>query len=92
MAEETPPVDEMNYEQLAQDAKRGIIRSALERAAMPEGIPRTHARALARTHARTGHGRADIHSQRCERAWDRKDSIPIPWVRTVYYVMSSAYS
>lgn len=42
MAEETPPVDEMNYEQLAQDAKRGIIRSALERAAMPEGIPGAH--------------------------------------------------
>ena len=42
MAEETPPVDEMNYEQLAQDAKRGVIRSALERAAMPEGIPGAH--------------------------------------------------
>jgi len=42
MAEETPPVDEMNYEQLAQDAKRGVIRSALERAAMPEGIPGPH--------------------------------------------------
>ena len=39
MAEETPPVDEMQYEQLAQDALRGVIRSALERAAMPDGIP-----------------------------------------------------
>ncbi|KQW79678.1 SspB family protein [Brevundimonas sp. Root1279] len=42
MAEETPPVDEMHYEQLAQDALRGVIRSALERAATPEGIPGAH--------------------------------------------------
>ena len=41
MAEETPPVDEMHYEQLAQDALRGVIRSALERAAS-EGIPGAH--------------------------------------------------
>ena len=39
MAEETPPVDEMHYDALAQDALRGVIRLALERAAMPEGIP-----------------------------------------------------
>ena len=42
MADETPPVDEMHYEQLAQDALRGVIRSALERAALPEGIPGAH--------------------------------------------------
>jgi len=42
MAEETPPVDEMHYEQLAQDALRGVIRSALERAAGPGGIPGAH--------------------------------------------------
>ena len=42
MADETPPVDEMHYEQLAQDALRGVIRSALERAATPEGIPGAH--------------------------------------------------
>jgi hypothetical protein len=42
MAEETPPVDEMHYETLAQDALRGVIRSALERAALPEGIPGAH--------------------------------------------------
>ncbi|MFN3931421.1 MAG: SspB family protein [Brevundimonas sp.] len=42
MADETPPVDEMHYEQLAQDALRGVIRSALERAAEPEGIPGAH--------------------------------------------------
>ncbi len=33
MAEDTPPVDEMHYEVLAQDALRGVIRAALERAA-----------------------------------------------------------
>ncbi|WP_372707883.1 SspB family protein [Brevundimonas sp.] len=42
MADETPPVDEMLYEQLAQDALRGVIRSALERAALPAGIPGAH--------------------------------------------------
>jgi hypothetical protein len=42
MADETPPVDVMHYEQLAQDALRGVIRSALERAALPEGIPGAH--------------------------------------------------
>ena len=42
MADETPPVDEMHYEQLAQDALRGVIRSALERAALPEGLPGAH--------------------------------------------------
>lgn len=42
MAEETPPVDEMHYDVLAQDALRGVIRLALERAALPEGIPGAH--------------------------------------------------
>jgi len=32
----------MHYEQLAQDALRGVIRAALERAALPEGIPGAH--------------------------------------------------
>jgi len=32
----------MNYELLAQDALRGVIRAALERAATPEGIPGAH--------------------------------------------------
>jgi hypothetical protein len=41
MAEQTP-VDEMNYDALAQDAMRGVIRSALERAASPDGIPGEH--------------------------------------------------
>ncbi|HEX8470285.1 MAG TPA: ClpXP protease specificity-enhancing factor SspB [Brevundimonas sp.] len=42
MAEDTPPIDEMNYEALAQDALRGVIRAALERAASPGGIPGEH--------------------------------------------------
>ena len=42
MADDTPPVDEMRYELLAQDALRGVIRAALERAAGPDGIPGQH--------------------------------------------------
>ena len=42
MTEVTPPVDDMHYDQLAQDALRGVIRLALERAATPEGIPGAH--------------------------------------------------
>lgn len=42
MNEQTPPVDEMHYEQLAQDALRGVIRAALEQAASPAGIPGDH--------------------------------------------------
>ncbi|WP_333591462.1 SspB family protein [Brevundimonas sp.] len=42
MPQEKPPVDEMHYEQLAQDALRGVIRAALERAASPGGIPGAH--------------------------------------------------
>lgn len=42
MSDQHPPVDEMNYEQLAQDALRGVIRAAIERAASPEGIPGAH--------------------------------------------------
>ncbi|QQQ19329.1 stringent starvation protein B [Brevundimonas vitis] len=42
MADDTPPIDEMHYELLAQDALRGVIRLALERAASPDGIPGAH--------------------------------------------------
>lgn len=42
MAEDTSPIDEMNYDVLAQDALRGVVRAALERAAGPEGIPGEH--------------------------------------------------
>ena len=42
MTSATPPVDEMHYERLAQDALRGVIRAALSRAAEPEGLPGAH--------------------------------------------------
>jgi len=42
MTSATPPVDEMHYERLAQDALRGVIRAALERAAEPGGLPGAH--------------------------------------------------
>jgi len=42
MSDQNPPVDEMHYEQLAQDALRGVIRMALEQAATPQGIPGAH--------------------------------------------------
>ena len=42
MADDAPPIDEMLYERLAQDALRGVIRAALERAASPGGIPGAH--------------------------------------------------
>jgi len=34
--------DEMQYERLAQDALRGVVRSALERAASENGLPGAH--------------------------------------------------
>lgn len=42
MADSSPPIDEMHYERLAQDALRGVIRAALERAMAPEGLPGAH--------------------------------------------------
>jgi hypothetical protein len=42
MADDAQPIDEMQYEKLAQDALRGVVRSALERAAGPSGIPGAH--------------------------------------------------
>lgn len=42
MAQERPPVDEMFYEALAQEALRGVVRAALDRAAGPGGIPGAH--------------------------------------------------
>lgn len=42
MTDQTPPVDEMHYDQLTQDALRGVVRAALERAASPTGIPGAH--------------------------------------------------
>jgi len=42
MSEDTPHIDEMDYGALTQDALRGVIRAALERAALPAGIPGEH--------------------------------------------------
>jgi hypothetical protein len=41
MTDQTPPVDEMNYEQLAHEALRGVVRAALERV-LADGLPGAH--------------------------------------------------
>jgi len=41
MAQDTPPVDLMRYEAMAQDALRGVVKTALKRAAQ-EGLPGDH--------------------------------------------------
>lgn len=41
MTDQTPPVDEMNYEQLAHEALRGVVRAALERV-LTHGLPGAH--------------------------------------------------
>ncbi len=42
MAQEKPPQDLMQYEAMAQDALRGVVRAALKRAAAPAGLPGAH--------------------------------------------------
>ena len=42
MAQEPPAQDLMNYEAMAQDALRGVVRAALERAGTPGGLPGAH--------------------------------------------------
>ena len=42
MAQDTPPVDLMHYEAMAQDALRGVVKSALKRAAQEAGLPGDH--------------------------------------------------
>ena len=42
MAQEPPAQDQMHYEALAQEALRGVGKSALKRAASPEGLPGAH--------------------------------------------------
>ncbi len=42
MAQDETPQDLMHYEAMRQDALRGVVRSALRRAAMPEGLPGAH--------------------------------------------------
>jgi len=41
MTDQTPPVDEMNYERLAHEALRGVLRAALERV-VSDGLPGAH--------------------------------------------------
>jgi uncharacterized protein len=42
MAQEKPPEDFMNYEGMAQEALRGVIKASLLRAAEPAGLPGQH--------------------------------------------------
>lgn len=42
MAQDDQPQDLMHYEAMAQDALRGVVRSALKRAALPGGLPGAH--------------------------------------------------
>jgi len=42
MAQDETPQDLMHYEAMAQDALRGVVRSALKRAAEPGGLPGAH--------------------------------------------------
>jgi hypothetical protein len=42
MAQDDQPQDLMHYEAMAQDALRGVVRSALKRAASPAGLPGAH--------------------------------------------------
>jgi hypothetical protein len=42
MAQDPPAQDLMHYEAMAQDALRGVVKTALKRAAAPEGLPGAH--------------------------------------------------
>lgn len=42
MADDPKSLDDMNYEALAQEALRGVIKAALRRAAQPGGLPGQH--------------------------------------------------
>ncbi len=42
MAQDPPAQDQMRYEAMAQDALRGVVKTALKRAAAPEGLPGAH--------------------------------------------------
>ena len=42
MAETKPPEDLMDYHAMAQDALRGVVKTALKRAAAPDGLPGAH--------------------------------------------------
>lgn len=42
MAKDKITPDEMHYDQMAQEALRGVVKAALQRAASPAGIPGAH--------------------------------------------------
>ena len=42
MAQDPPAQDLMHYEAMAQDAMRGVVKTALKRAAAPDGLPGDH--------------------------------------------------
>jgi hypothetical protein len=42
MAQANPPEDLMQYEAMAQDALRGVVKAALRKAAAPGGLPEPH--------------------------------------------------
>ncbi|MFM8821230.1 MAG: SspB family protein [Phenylobacterium sp.] len=42
MAQDPPSKDLMNYEAMAQEALRGVVKSALQRASAPGGLPGAH--------------------------------------------------
>lgn len=42
MAKEAPPQDLMHYDAMVHDALRGVVKSALKRAASPGGLPGEH--------------------------------------------------
>lgn len=42
MAQDTSARDDMGYEAMAQDALRGVVRTAMQRAASPQGLPGAH--------------------------------------------------
>ncbi len=42
MAQDTPDQDLMHYDAMAQDALRGVVKTALKRAAAPGGLPGAH--------------------------------------------------
>ena len=42
MAQDPPAPDQMHYEAMAQEALRGVVKAALRRAALPEGLPGAH--------------------------------------------------
>ncbi|MET3664652.1 SspB family protein [Caulobacter sp. 1776] len=42
MSQTNPPEDLMQYEAMAQDALRGVVKAALKKAAAPGGLPEPH--------------------------------------------------